>query len=192
MAYIDSNAAELLGSMHDEPAGTIVRVMPRRMIDSNGVAVYTTTGQVAVTAIAIPAGVLVTNIAILSGGTAANGPTHWWFGLTDSQLNVLAVSADQTSGAIAANTWLKLAMTVPYLVPQTGVYYVVSSVSASVTAPTAHGVAVTAQLFGSATNMPGPIVCGTAGNQATPPAIGTQINSGTVTATANLYAAWIS
>ena len=138
--------------------------------------------------IALPAGMPVKNISVLFGSTGATGPTHWWFGLTDVQLNVLAVTADQVAAAIAANQFSTLPVTVPYLVQYTGLYYVVASVSTSTTQPTYGGGAV----YTAAAAMT-PVSWGTAGTQATPPAIGAQLASGTVTAAggANI-GAWLS
>ena len=125
----------------------------------------------------------------LFGNTAAVGPSHFWNGLTDAQLNVLAVSADQGSAAQAVNTPAKLPMGTPFVVQYTGLYYVVSSSSASTTAPTAAPSPAT----GLAGTVGNPILCGTAGTQGAPPAVGSQLNGGAITsANASNIAAWIS
>lgn len=171
-----------------EPSGTTARTIQRHNIATASLAAYTTGGQVAANALVLPAGLQVNNVAVLTGGTGATGPTHFWTGLTDANLNVLAVSSDQGSGAIAGSTVFKLAMSSPYVIPTTGLYYVVASVSASTTAPTAAGAALAGGVAGMA-----PIMCGSAGTQATPPTVGTQLNSGAVTQNGNMnIAAWIS
>jgi hypothetical protein len=83
-----------------------------------------TTGQIFAQAIWLTAGQTVTNISFHSATTAASVPTHYCFALYDVNRNLLASSADQTSGAWAANTLKTLPMTTPYLVPTTGLYYI--------------------------------------------------------------------
>lgn len=192
MPYTDSvqhagSAEVLFTGMFDEPAGALARTIPRWGIGSGGLATFTTTGQVIVRAIPLPQGLVVSQIGIMIGNTGATGPTHYWAALADPLLNVLAVSADQLAAAQTANTILKVAMGVPYVIPQTGLYNILASSSASTTAPSGGGNTL---ITGVA---PGPpILCGTAGNQATPPAVGSQVNSGTITAAnSSNVAAWI-
>lgn len=97
-----------------------------------------TTGQIFCHAIYLTAGVTVSNISFHSATTAANTPTHYVFALYDINRNLLATSADQTSTAWTANTLKTLAMTSPYLVPTTALYYVMISVVAT-TVPTLKG-----------------------------------------------------
>jgi hypothetical protein len=99
---------------------------------------FGTTGQIFAQAIWLTAGTLVSNISFHSATTAAGTPTHYVFALYDSSRNLLASSADQTSAAWAANTLKTLAMGTPYLVPTTGLYYLVISVVAT-TVPTLKG-----------------------------------------------------
>lgn len=174
--------------LNDEPAGTLARTLLRHSVNSGTLAAFNTSGQVAVNAIPLPGGLTVTNIQVLIGTTGATGPTHFWLGLSDANLNMLAVSADNLTAAQTASTPVKLAMTVPYVIPLTGLYYVLASSSASTTAPTASGMTVVAGVPSMV-----PVMSGTAGTQATPPALGAQLNSGTVSSggTGN-FAAWIS
>lgn len=97
-----------------------------------------TTGQIFCQAIWLTAGTTVTNISFCSATTAAGTPTHYVFALYDYSRNLLASSADQTSTAWAANTVKTLAMGTPYLVPTTGLYYLMLSVVAT-TVPTIKG-----------------------------------------------------
>jgi hypothetical protein len=69
-----------------------------------------TSGNLFLTALLLPAGAVIGHLATANSGTAASAPTHWWFGLYDNNLNQLAVTADQTSGAWAANTYKSLAV----------------------------------------------------------------------------------
>lgn len=185
------SAEVLFTGMFDEPAGTLARTMPRRLVTGGGLSGLSTTGQVAVTSLPLPAGLIVTSIMTGIGNTGATGPTHFWMALTDAQLNVLAVTADQTGATQAAGSAIKAAVTIPYQVSQTGLYYVAVSSSASTTAPTLAGAGVAITVVISAIGAP--VLCGTAGSQTTPPAIGTQLNSGTITGTGSCnFAAWIS
>jgi hypothetical protein len=70
------------------------------------------------------AGQLVSNIGISSATTAAGTPTNYFFALYDGARALRAVSANQTTTAWAANTYKSLAMTTPYRVPTSGLYYI--------------------------------------------------------------------
>lgn len=94
------------------------------------------------TSVAVPlfAGDVITNIAFRSGATAAGTPTNWWFALYDNSATpaLIAQSADQTSGAWAANTTKTLAITlpaagfaVPFKVQTSGIYYAAIMVKAT-------------------------------------------------------------
>ncbi|MFI8104709.1 hypothetical protein [Streptomyces sp. NPDC086023] len=91
------------------------------------------TGQVALTTqvmtsvpIFLRAGDVVTNISFRSGATAADTPTNWWFALYDTASTPALVgqTADQTTGAWAANTTKTVALASPYTVVKTGIHWV--------------------------------------------------------------------
>lgn len=110
-----------------------------------------TTGQIRCQAIWLPAGITVSNISFHSATTAAGTPTHYVFALYSSALSLLASSADQTNAAWAANTLKTLAMGTPYLVPTSGLYYLMVSVVATTVPTLKGGTAKTgAQLAGQA------------------------------------------
>lgn len=98
----------------------------------------TTTGQIYCQAIFLIAGTVVTNITICSATTAASVPTHYCFALYNTALSLLGSTADQTSTAWAANTLKTLALTAPYTVPTTGIYYIAFMMVAT-TVPTIKG-----------------------------------------------------
>jgi hypothetical protein len=98
----------------------------------------TTTGQIYLQAIWLQAGTVVSNIAFCSATTAASAPTHYCFALYDASRNLLCTTADQTSGAWAANTLKTLAVTSAYTVPTTGLYYLAFMMTAT-TVPTMKG-----------------------------------------------------
>ena len=91
---------------------------------SNNCEMDTLQGYLVMSAINLQAGDLVSNITLVNGVTALGSPTHQFFGLYSSALALLATSADDTSTAWAANAAKTLAMTTPYSVTTSGVYYI--------------------------------------------------------------------
>lgn len=105
------------------------------------------TGQVALATgvmtsvpIFLQAGDVVTNLSARSGATAAGTPTNYWFALYSDAATpaLLAQTADQTTTAWAANTTKTLALSAPYTVPKTGIYWAAIMVTAT-TPPTLLG-----------------------------------------------------
>ena len=114
-------------------------------------------GTLNMAAVWLTAGTLVSNISFFSATTAAGTPTNYFFGLFDASRNLLATSANQTTAAWAANTIKTLAMTTPYTVPTTGLYYLGYFMTATTVPTLKGGTAKTgAQLNGTA-----PILYGT-------------------------------
>lgn len=74
----------------------------------------------------LAAGDVITNISFFVGATAAGTPTNWWAALYSNAATpaLLSQSADQTSGAAAANTKQTLALGAAQTITQTGVYWV--------------------------------------------------------------------
>ena len=85
-------------------------------------------------------GEVVSKIAFCSGGTAAGTPTNWWFALYSNAGTpaLLAQTADQTSGAWAADTVKDLALATAQTISTTGIYYCAVMVKAT-TVPTLMG-----------------------------------------------------
>ena len=105
------------------------------------------TGQVALATgvmtsvpIYLHAGDVITNVSFRSGATAAGTPTAWWFALYSkaSTPALLAQTADQTTGAWAANTTKTLALATAQTIAESGVYWVGINVTAT-TVPTLLG-----------------------------------------------------
>lgn len=88
----------------------------------------------------LAAGDVITNLSFQSGATAAGTPTNWWFALYDNSATpaLLAQTADQTTGAWAANTVKTLALSSPVTIKNTGVYWAAVMVKAT-TVPTLVG-----------------------------------------------------
>lgn len=78
-------------------------------------------------------GDVVTNLSFLSGATAANTPTHWWFALYSNAATpaLMAQTADQAAAAWAADTWKTLALSTPQTIKATGIYYAACMVAAT-------------------------------------------------------------
>ncbi len=119
-------------------AGTLAETMPREICPEVNTAAPTASGTLFMQAIYLTAGTLVTNITISSATTAAGTPTNGFFALYDSNRGLLAQSANQTTTAWPANTVRTLAMTTPYRVPTSGLYYIGLLVTAT-TVPTTKG-----------------------------------------------------
>lgn len=92
-----------------KPTAAIIETYPRAS-DYIGGSLAITTGQLALAAIPVPTGTVVSNITFNSAATAAGTPTHWWFGLFDNSFNLLAVTADQTTTAWGSVTKKTLAV----------------------------------------------------------------------------------
>jgi alpha-D-ribose 1-methylphosphonate 5-triphosphate synthase subunit PhnH len=84
--------------------------LPRMGLDD--IAAALTTQVMTSVPLWLNAGDVVTNLSFLSGATAANTPTNWWFALysTAATPALLAQTADQTTGAWAADTWKTVAL----------------------------------------------------------------------------------
>lgn len=136
--------------------GTIAETIPRELCPE----VNTTapaSGTLAMMAIKLRAGDLVSTIDLWSATTAAGTPTNYMVGLYDINRNLLAQSANKTTEAWAANSQKSFAMTTPYRVPVTGIYYIGYFMTATTVATLKGGTARTGgQLNGAA-----PIVYGT-------------------------------
>ena len=90
----------------------------------------------------LPAGTI-SSISFMSGTTAAVSPTNQWFSIYDSSRNKLAVTADDTTTAWAANTLKTLTISGGYTVATEGYYYIGIMVAAA-TVPTLYGSNITA------------------------------------------------
>lgn len=112
--------------------------------DSNNVAL--TTQVMTSVPVFLAAGDVITNVSIFVGTTAAGTPTNWWLALYSNAATpaLLAQSADQLTGALAANTKQTLALATAQTISKSDVYWVGIMVKAT-TVPT---------LLGSATVPP--------------------------------------
>jgi hypothetical protein len=81
----------------------------------------------------LQAGDTVTNLTFVSGATAVNTPTNYWFALYGPGATpaLLAQTADQTNAAWAADTAKTLALAAPVKITVSGVYYAAIMVKAT-------------------------------------------------------------
>lgn len=83
-------------------------------------------------------GETVTTLWFASGGTGAGTPTNWWYTLRDANRVLLRQTNDQLTAAWGTNTEKPLALSSPYVIPSSGLYYVGIMVKAT-TVPTLVG-----------------------------------------------------
>ena len=125
------------------PTGTLAETMPRETCPEVNTVAPTASGTLFMQAIYLKAGQLVSNITISSATTAAGTPTNYFFALYDGSRALKAVSANQTTTAWAANTVKTLAMTTPYRVATSGLYYIGLMMTATTIITTKGGTAKT-------------------------------------------------
>lgn len=125
------------------PTGTLAETMPREICPEVNTVAPTASGTLFLNAIYLAAGQLVSNITISSATTAAGTPTNYFFALYSGARALLAQSANQTTTAWAANTVKTLAMTTPYRVPTSGLYYIGIMMTATTIITTKGGTAKT-------------------------------------------------
>lgn len=114
--------------------GTIAETIPRMLCAEVNIGALVS-GTLRLTAIWLREGMIVTNISLFSATTAAGTPTNGFFGLYNVNRALLARSFNFTTEAWAANTIKTKAMTAPYTVKKTGLYYIAVMITAT-TVPT--------------------------------------------------------
>lgn len=102
--------------------------------------------------ILLPASLTFGHFVFATGTTAASTPTHWWLALTNSSRVMLAVTADQTTSAMAASTVFSIAVAnvasgaaTSFTTTYSGLHYIVLMVTGT-TIPTLGGSAPTGGL----------------------------------------------
>lgn len=103
------------------PTGGIAQTFNRYMPLSD--LAMLTSGTLHIVGLYLPAGSLVSSISFRSRTTAAVSPTNQWFGLFDSGLGKLALTADDTSTAWGANTKKTLNLSAAYRTTYSGLHY---------------------------------------------------------------------
>ena len=189
-SHLDSNGAEY---GYSAPASgnlgqtnTIAETMARELCPEINTTMATT-GVLNMQAIYLTAGQLVSNITLVSATTAAGTPTNYFFGLysgSQSAPALLATSANQTTGAWAANTVKTLAMTTAYRVPTSGVYYIGYFITATTVPTIKGGTARTGGQLGA--QAPAIYATSTTGNTTSMPSTAAALTTG---GTVSFYAA---
>lgn len=125
-----------------------------------------TSGTLYLTAIALAGGLSVSTITFFTSTTPVGTPTHQWFCLLDSSLNVLAKTADDTTTAWGSSTAKTLTISGgPYVTTRSGLYYV----GVLVTATTPPGLMGLTDTDSNADAL-APAICGTSTTGLTDPA----------------------
>lgn len=124
-------AAETTGLIYANPrsgadvflgrTGAFSESIPRYAVAS--AAGVLTGGTLRLQAVYLPKGVAVANIAWVSGTTAANGPTNWWFGIWDLNRVAKRLTGNQTTTAWAASTEKIVALTSSFTTTYEGLHY---------------------------------------------------------------------
>jgi len=105
------------------------RNLPRLPIDDR--VDVLATGVMTSVPIYLQAGDVITSVSVVAGATAGATMTHWWFALYDTTGALMAQTADQTSGAIAAGAVLTKALATAQTIKKSGVYRVGIMVAAT-------------------------------------------------------------
>lgn len=83
---------------------------------------------------------IINNISLVTAAQAGVALLHQWAGIASyvpgSNGKCLAVSADGTSAAIAADSVISFALSSPYTVPTSGLYYLFYCIAVTTTVPT--------------------------------------------------------
>lgn len=97
-----------LADLYLAPAGKW-ETTPRRTITS--LTTFTmVSGDLELIALYLPGGLNITDLDFVCSSPGTTTATHWWYGLYDSNLNQLAVTADQLTATLAANGTNQLAI----------------------------------------------------------------------------------
>jgi hypothetical protein len=177
--HVHQNNADL--SLFLAPSGATGETYPR-----TSCAAYTTalaSGTAIMSAIPLPANLVVSNLGVMTGSTAPSGVTHGWLALTDSSRIVRAVTADQTSTFGSGFTALSLPVASTYTTPTAGLYYLAACCVASTMGTLSIGNQPLSGPNGTA-----PILAGSSSTaQTTPPASGSTLATITASGTWRFY-----
>lgn len=123
-----------------KPDDALAQTLPRIGTSIANLGSALASGTLCVWAVELFANQTVSAATFLSGTTALASATHQWAILLDGDRQALAVSADDTTGAWAANAPKTFSYAEPYRVTTSGLYYVGLMVAAT-TVPSLLGIA---------------------------------------------------
>lgn len=145
-------------------------------------------GTVELSLINLRAGMVVNNISLITAAQAGVALLHQWAGIASyvpgSNGKCLAISADGTSAAIAADSVVSFALSTPYVVPTSGEYYLFYCIAVTTTVPT-FAATVTLSAHGRGNVAPIPNGPGDTG-KSTPYAVGATVTAPTAAAAGTL------
>lgn len=106
------------------PAGALAETFPRGSVAATSTLVLAS-GTLRLHAIPLTSGQTITNIVFVSGVTGAANCTHCWFSLYSPSRVLLGVTNDDTATTPwTGNTVKSMALTTPYNVTTSGLYYI--------------------------------------------------------------------
>lgn len=179
-SYINPSdiSSSIPGRSKGKPTAAIAETIERANASLVNLAAALTTQVLTVVRVTLKKGDVISSATFYSGGTAMATGTNQWAVLLNSSRTVLAVSADDTSTAWAANTAKTFTFGAAYTVPADGDYYVGVMVKAT-TVPSLIGVS-----DGYADiNALSPVLCATSSTgQTTPPALAATMGAFTAVA----------
>ena len=105
-------------------SGSVAESFPRHLCTETNATIPSASGTLWMQAIYLFAGTVVNNILWSSATTAAGTPTNNIFGLYNKDLTLLAQTANQGTAAWAANTLKTIALTSPYTITTSDLYYI--------------------------------------------------------------------
>lgn len=162
------------------PTGALAETFPR-MGAAGTSQTAAASGTLHMSAIYLPENTVVSSISYMSGSTAGVTLTHQWFALYDSDLALIAQTADDTNTAWGGQAVKTLAFASPVTTTYSGLHYVGFLVTAA-TVPTFLG-------YTSYTHAVAPITCGTSTTGLTDTAPAT---AAALTAASNTAYAYVS
>jgi hypothetical protein len=170
----------------DAPGPGITETFDRRL--ATGSTSNQTTGVVLATAIDLPGGETISGATFYTAGGAVTARTHGWYALCDTNMNILAVTADQAAGSAwsVANTPYPLNFTAAIWTSHALPGYLCVSCTATIT-PNFVGIYNSGGPTDAFASIP-PVLSGTAGTKTTPPAIGSTLAAVTGVAYSSAYA----
>lgn len=146
------------------------------------------TGTLYLWAVHLGAGTLVSDVGFVTATTAAVTPAHWWTCLVDQKYKLLAASADQATGAIAASTWFSPALAAAYTTTYSGLHYLGVMIAAATMPTLCSNPSAPLQAMLTGAGAPASVIGGASNTGATtPPAVGTTLTAPTAAQTVVPY-----
>jgi len=180
-SFVHDNAQGLL-EQYDCVSGGLAATFSRGNVPNFSALAAPGSGVLNLVRILLPKGLSVTTIRFFGATSGGSGLTNQWFALFDNSRNKLAITADDTSTAWAANSNKFLTVTGgPFVTTYTGLYYLGILVAGSAPTLAGNGPTTQANVDGAA-----PIISGTSSTGLTNPA-SCPSTAGAITSTNRRY-----